>query len=116
MENINQIATALIDALRQATSAGIGQMDMQRRNTFEDINNRGAKRGTLYSTAGANQQSRYNGTTYLPGVAKLQSGQQMQELSVRGNLLDTQNKIDAMNKAANELNGIDENYFNSLLT
>jgi hypothetical protein len=110
-----QLAQALIDALHSSTTAGLNQLDVTRRNTFEDINNRGAKRGTLYSTAGANQQSRYDASTYLPGKTQLQGNEQNQKLTIQGNLLDTQSKIDALHKAASTLNGIDDSYFNSLL-
>lgn len=109
------LADALINALKQSTDAGLGLLDVQRRNTFEDINNRSAKRGTLYSTAGASQQSRYDATKYLPGRAQIQGQAQQQELSIKSNLIDTQQKIDALKRAASELNAIDDNYFNSLL-
>lgn len=111
----NALANALIDALKQSTSAGLAQLDMARRNTFEDMNNRSSKRGTLYSTGGGAQQSRYDGTTYLPNQAKLRSQEQTGILGIKSNLISTQQKIDAMNKAASQLNSIDDNYFNSLL-
>jgi hypothetical protein len=109
------LADALINALNQSTSAGLNLLDTQRRNTFEDINNRSAKRGTLYSTGGAAQQTRFDATKYLPARGQLQGNQQQQTLRIKGDLLDTQNKIEAMNRAAKELNSIDDNYFNSLL-
>jgi MFS superfamily sulfate permease-like transporter len=109
------LADALISALNNSTQASITQLDMTRRNTFEDINNRGAKRGTLYSTAGANQQSRFDATKYLPAKAQVQANQQQQTIKIKSDLIETQQKIDAMNKAASQLNGIDDNYFNSLL-
>jgi len=109
------LADALISALKQNTQAGLGLLDVQRRNTFEDVNNRSARRGTLYSTAGANQQSRYDATKYLPGKAQLQAQGQQQELTIKSNLIDTQQKIDALKRAAGELNAIDDNYFKSLL-
>lgn len=115
MQDYNALAASLIQALKDSASAGLKQFDAARRNTFEDINNRGAKRGTLYSTAGANQQSRYDATTYIPGKTQLQGKEQTQEIQVKSDLLDTQRKIDALNKSAAQLNGIDDNYFNSLL-
>jgi hypothetical protein len=115
MQDFNALANALLAALGQQTNAGISQMGVQRRNTFEDFNNRAAKRGTLYSTGGGAQRSRYDATTYVPGKAQLQGNQLQQEIKVKGDILTTQRKIDAMNKAATELNGIDDNYFKSLL-
>lgn len=109
------LADALINALQQSTNSGLNLLTMQRRNQFEDINNRSAKRGTLYSTAGQQQQTRFDATKYLPARGQLQANQQQQTLRIQGDLADTQNKIDALNRAAKELNSIDDNYFNSLL-
>lgn len=109
------MADALISALKSSTNAGMAQLDMSRRNFGEDINNRAAKRGTLYSTAGANQRSRYDATTYIPGQAQLLGNQQQQELKIRGDVAATQQKIESLNRAASELNGIDDAYFDSLL-
>lgn len=109
------LADALISALRDSTNSQLNLTDMNRRNYFEDINNRGAKRGTLFSTAGANQRSRYDAGTYLPARAGLQGSQQQKELNIKNDLLTTASKIEAMKKAAAELNAIDDNYFNSLL-
>lgn len=109
------LADSLISALRESTQSGLNLLDTQRQNTFTDINNRSAKRGTLYSTAGANTQSRFDATKYLPAKAQLQGNQQQQELKVKGDMISTQQRIDAMKRAASDLNSIDDNYFNSLL-
>lgn len=106
MEDINQLAQQLITALRNSTEAGIELEGLKRRNTFEDQLNTGAARGTLYSTAGRNQQSRYDGSTYLPAVTQARGGLAQQEISIKSNLIDNQRKIDSMNRAAREINGI----------
>lgn len=110
-----QLANALIEALRESANSQLNVLDVNRRNHFEDINNRGAKRGTLFSTAGANQQSRYDARTYLPGRAEIRAGLQQKELGIKNDLLTVTSKIEAMKRAASELNAIDDNYFNSLL-
>lgn len=109
------LANQLIEALKNSTTAGLDQLRMSRRNTFEDLNNRAAKRGTLYSTGGAAQQSRFDATKYLPGQAQLLGTQQQNEIKIKSDLLDTQRKIEAMNKAASELNKQDDAFFQSLL-
>lgn len=116
MLDYRAMANALIQALNGSTQAGLNKLDIDRRNFAEDINNRAAKRGTLYSTGGAAQRSRYDATQYLPGRSQLISNQQQQELRIRGDVAATAQKIDAINKAADELNGIDDAYFESLLT
>lgn len=104
--DINAIAQQLINALRRSTESAVEFQGLQRRNFFEDTMNRGAARGTLYSTAGANQQSRYDATTYLPGVTDARQQQQQQEIKIKGDVLDTQRKIDSINRSAKELNAI----------
>jgi hypothetical protein len=113
--NYDELAASLIKALKDSTQSGFKLLDSQRDNYFADLNNAAAAEGTLYSTSGADQRSRYNAAKYLPQQAKLRSNEQTQEFKITGNLLDTKNKIDAMNKAAKTLNGIDDSYFNSLL-
>lgn len=109
------LADSLIQALRNSTQSSLNLIDNNRRNFTEDIRNRAAKRGTLYSSGSAAQETRYNATQYIPNRVKAESQQQSQEIAIKSDLIDTQNKITAMNKAAQELNGIDDNYFNSLL-
>lgn len=110
--DINAIANQLIQALRSATASNIRFEDLKMRNFNEDVMNKGAARGTLYSTAGANQQSRNFGTNYLPAVTKFNQQQQQAEISTNSAVLDAQRKIASMNRAATELNGIT---FDSLL-
>lgn len=109
------MAAALIKALRENTEAGLTLLDVNRRNFGEDVMNRAASRGTLYSTGGAAQQSRYDATEYMPRRSSIQLQQQGQEFNINNQLIETKNKIDAMKRATQELNKIDDKYFESLL-
>lgn len=104
--DINAIANQLIQAIKQSAQANLGFEDLKMRNFNEDVMNRGAARGTLYSTAGANQQSRYLGTTYLPKTTQIQQQAQQNELNVHSGVLDAQRKIQSLNRSANEINSI----------
>ncbi len=106
MQDLNALAQSLIDALKRSTQSSIDLMGIQRRNFFEDGLNKAARRGTLYSGANAAQQTRYEGATYLPSVTQARSKSEQQQIGIKTDLLNTQRKIDAQNRAAAELNGI----------
>lgn len=106
LNSINQIAQQLINALREQTEANINLLGMQRRNRHEDILNRSASRGTLYSSGGGAQQVRFDAQSWLPAVTEARGRQQQQELNIRGDLLDVQRKIQSQKRAAAELNSI----------
>lgn len=106
MEDINQLAQQLIAALRSSTEANISFQGMQRRNFFEETQNRAASRGTLYSTGPRAQQLKYEGDTYLPAVTQARQQQLQKEITIGSDLLETKRKIDALNRSAQELNGI----------
>lgn len=106
MDDINQLAKQLITALKSSTESGIAFQGMQRRNFFEETQNRAAQKGTLYSTGPRGQQLKYEGETYLPAVTQAKQKQQQAEITIGSDLLETKRKIDALNRSAKELNSI----------
>lgn len=106
MNDVNKLASELIKALTKSTDQAINLLGIQRRNSFEDMANRSNKQGTLYSGARGAQQSRFDGTSYIPAVAQARNQLTQQKITIKGDVLDTKRKIAAMNRAAKELNGI----------
>lgn len=108
-----KLADALIKALTQSTEASLTNLDIGRRNYFEDTMNKANSGGTLYSTTPSYIQSRYDASTYLPSKAAAREKLNTATISIKGNLLDTKRQIDSVNRAAKELNSIT---FDHLLT
>lgn len=111
----NALAASLINALKQSTNSQLGLLDVNRRNFGEDLMNRANARGTLYSSGNGAQRTRYDATQYLPKYVQTQAQDQQQELGINSQLVQTQQKIDSMNRAADELNKTDSNYYQQLL-
>ena len=114
--NYQKLADALITALKSSTDSGLANIDIQRRNFGEDTMNRANARGTLYSTSPAYIKSREDAAKFLPASAKLREGYLVGKLGIKTNLLDTQQRIQSLNRAAKELGKMSNNYFDSLLT
>lgn len=106
MQDLNALAQSLINALKRSTESSINLLGVQRRNSFEDVMNRSAARGTLYSGAGGAQQSRYDGERYLPAVTQQREQLAQKTIGIQGDLLNTNRKIESLQRSANEINGI----------
>lgn len=113
MQDYQEIANQLINALRQASQANIASLNVFRENAFEDIANEQNSRGTLYSTSTGYRQIRADTEKFQPAIAKQEQGALQGQIQIKSDLLDTKRKIDAMNASAKELAGIT---FNDLLT
>lgn len=106
MNDVNKLAQQLINALRDSTSSQVDLLGLNRRNFFEDGMNRAASRGTLYSGGNQAQQTRYEGSTYLPAVTQARSQGLQQEIGIKSDVLETKRKIEAQKRAAKEINSI----------
>lgn len=102
----NAIAQQLIDAVTAASDASLKSLGTQRRNEFAGINNVNNSRGTLYSTQGGYQKNKFDASKYLPAVAAEKQKPLLTKLAVSGQATEATRAIDAMNRAAAELNGI----------
>lgn len=112
MNNYNQLAQQLIDAIKQSLSGTLDNIDVQRENTFEGIMNQANARGNLYSTAPAYLQNQQD-AQFAQQKADVRQKSLTQEISIKSGLLDTQRQIDATKRAAADLNSIT---FDALLT
>lgn len=106
MDDLKAIAQQLIDAVQASSEASLKSLDATKRNTFADINNANNARGSLYSTQGGRQRTRWIGSTYMPAQAKLRQQPVLAKFNTLSQIQDSQRKIDSLTRAAAELNGI----------
>lgn len=104
--NPQDIANQLIAAIEKQSQEGLVSLEQDRRNDQVGIMNRANARGSLYSTQPQTQKLRQDAAVYLPKQATLRSAPLMSKLSIQSGLIDTQRQIDALNKSAAEINGL----------
>lgn len=103
MNDYNALANAFLAAIKQSADAQVGANNTAQLNTNASINNQANARGTLYSTQPSFMQSVEQNKTNQKN-ASIQTNVLSNTFNVQSSLLDTKYKIDAMNRAAAELN------------
>ena len=105
MNDYKKIANALIAALTSSASAQKKANNTALLNTNATINNQANSSGTLYSTAPSFRQEQATAAN-IQANAKLDSDLMVNKLNTQSSILDTQYKIQAMQRAAKSLDKV----------
>lgn len=103
MNDYKTLAEQFLAAITEASNAQISANGINLQNTNASINNQANAKGTLYSTEPAFRQTQAAAKNVQNNSA-INKSLLENTFSVRSSILDTQHKIEAMNRAASELN------------